>query len=156
MARVDMLNGVHLICTPKFDDNRGWFCPLSNSDTLKQYGFEQDFFQANLSWSSKNVIRGMHKQDQIKAVTPLSGRIFDVVLDTDSGDWMGVVLDPGDMLVIPREYAHGFLALEETLLQYFVDRRYNPILEKTYNWSKFGITWPVDGEPILSDKDRDA
>ena len=62
------------------------------------------------------------------------------------------------MIWIPRGLAHGFLTLSETAdVAYKVTDFWAPQFEKTLVWNDpdVAIVWPpLDGEPILSDKDR--
>src|SRR3990167_1769893 len=62
----------------KFDDERGYFIQLLQSND--QIKFEK-FKQINMSFSRKNVVRGMHNQiGQEKLVYVVSGRIIDFVI----------------------------------------------------------------------------
>jgi dTDP-4-dehydrorhamnose 3,5-epimerase-like enzyme len=40
-------------------------------------------------------------------------------------------------------------------VQYVVDRPYNKSEEENFNWSNYGIEWPIEGTPILSAKDAE-
>ena len=147
----ELLPGVEVITHTKFEDSRGDFCELWKSNTDKMRG---TFRQVNLATSICNVLRGMHRQDQSKLVIPLSGKIFDVALDVESNKWFGVILDINNALFIPPQYAHGYLVLSKTsIVQYIVDMPYNKSLEESFRWDAYGITWPYDRYPILSDKD---
>ena len=146
-----LLPGVELITHKKFADARGDFCELwkSSSD-----GMRGTFRQVNLARSRHNVLRGMHRQDQSKLVMPVTGRIFDVALDPETGEWCGVVLDKNTALLIPPRYAHGYLVLsDDALVQYVVDAPYNKSLEENFKWNAYSITWPISQEPVLSEKD---
>jgi dTDP-4-dehydrorhamnose 3,5-epimerase len=96
----------------------------------------------------------MHRQDQTKLVMPLFGRIFDVALNPKTGEWCGVELDDKTALLIPPQYAHGYVVLSDTsIVQYIVDAPYNKSLEENFNWASYNIDWPIK-DVILSDKDR--
>jgi dTDP-4-dehydrorhamnose 3,5-epimerase len=85
---------------------------------------------------------------------PVYGNIFDVVLDPKTGKWFGIFLDDSTALLIPPQYAHGYLVTSETaIVQYIVDAPYNKSEEENFNWSSYGIGWPIQGLPILSTKD---
>jgi dTDP-4-dehydrorhamnose 3,5-epimerase len=95
----------------------------------------------------------MHRQNQFKLVMPVYGRIFDVALNPASGEWFGIELDENKGLLIPPQYAHGYLVLSDTaVVQYVVDRPYNPAEEENFKWNDYGIAWPIL-DPILSKKD---
>ena len=74
-----------------------------------------------MSYSKKNVLRGMHiqvKNPQGKFVSVLKGKIFDVAIDLRKksntfGKYFSCVLSEKNSksLYIPPGFAHGFLAL---------------------------------------------
>jgi dTDP-4-dehydrorhamnose 3,5-epimerase len=65
-----------------------------------------------------------------------------------------IELTPGDSLYIPRLVAHGFWAIEETLLLYLVSNGYDGTDEHGFAWNDAAaaIAWPT-GEPIVSERD---
>jgi dTDP-4-dehydrorhamnose 3,5-epimerase len=98
----------------------------------------------------------MHRQNQFKRVMPVYGKIFDVALEPVSGKWFGIELDENLGLLIPPQYAHGYLVLSDVaVVQYIVDRPYNKEEEENFSWNKYGIEWPMQGTPILSAKDAE-
>ena len=59
------------------------------------------------------------------------------------------------MLLIPRGFAHGFLALEDgTEVEYLVDKEYSKESERGIIWCdpQIGVKWPIE-RPKLSEKD---
>ncbi|RUM42213.1 MAG: dTDP-4-dehydrorhamnose 3,5-epimerase, partial [Desulfurobacterium sp.] len=56
--------------------------------------------------------------------------------------------------------AHGFLTLsEEAEIVYKVSGgEYSPEYDRSIRWNDpdIGIEWPLEGEPILSEKDKNA
>jgi dTDP-4-dehydrorhamnose 3,5-epimerase len=75
------------------------------------------------------------------------------------GKWVGERLSASNkkMIWMPKGFAHGFLTLSETAdVTYKVTDFWAPQFEKTLLWNDadVAITWPLNGEPILSDKDR--
>jgi dTDP-4-dehydrorhamnose 3,5-epimerase len=94
----------------------------------------------------------------------LKGAIFDVAVDIRAGSptrgqWVGATLtaETGEQLWVPRGFAHGYVTLtDDTELFYKVDGDYAPQLEGGLIWNDpdLGIAWPLDGEPVLSDKDK--
>ena len=150
-----------------FGDERGFFLEAYNEATFKGLGLPTRFVQDNHSGSRKGVLRGLHyqlKQPQGKLVRSLRGEIFDVAVDLrkDSaqfGRWFGVVLSAENrrMLWGPPGFGHGFLVLSEFAeVAYKATGFYAPALERSILWNDpaIGIEWPLDGEPVLSEKDR--
>lgn len=133
-------------------DIRGHF-----SETWKTSndGMRGTYRQLNTASSRQNVLRGMHRQDQTKLVMPVVGRIFDVALEPETGKWFGVELTEYQGLLIPPQYAHGYMVLSDTaIIQYIVDMPYNKELEENFKWDQYNIEWPIKIDPILSDKDK--
>ena len=123
--------------------------------------------QNNESLSSRNVLRGLHyqiKQPQGKLVRVIVGEIYDVAVDLRRssptfGKWTGAILSPSQqpMIWIPQGFAHGFLVLsEQAIVSYKTTDYYAPEHERTLAWNDRGIDvlWPLEGEPLMSDKDR--
>jgi dTDP-4-dehydrorhamnose 3,5-epimerase len=149
----ELLPGLQIINHTKYKDSRGDFCELwkINNDSMRG-----NFRQLNIANSTCNVLRGMHRQNQTKLVMPVHGRIFDVALDPENGKWFGIFLDTSNGLLIPPQYAHGYLVISDTsTVQYIVDSPYNKAEEENFNWENYGIEWPIKGRPILSEKDAE-
>jgi len=77
------------------------------------------------------------------------------------GRWFGLELsaDNRKQLWIPPGFAHGFLALSDWAeVLYKTTDYYAPELDRSIRWDdpEIGIEWPIEGEPILSDKDAGA
>jgi len=156
-----------LILQPKvFADERGFFLETYHSLRYRDAGIETSFVQDNLSFSKKNVLRGLHfqiSQPQVKLVQVISGKIFDVAVDIRPGSatfgkWAGVVLSEANkhQLLVPEGFAHGFCVLSESArVAYKCSTYYNPEDEGGIRWSdpEIGIDWPIT-DPILSEKDR--
>lgn len=146
-----MMSGLCVIKHKKHNDDRGNFCEMWKSSTD---GMRGAFRQLNQASSKFNVLRGMHRQDQTKLVMPVVGTIYDVALNPETGEWFGIHLDSDTALLIPPQYAHGYLVTSETaIVQYVVDAPYNKQLEENFNWNMYGIEWPISEPPILSEKD---
>lgn len=160
-----------IIVTPKvFGDERGYFCETYHKEAFKSAGINVDFVQDNHSYSQKNVLRGLHWQAQPhtqgKLVYAVGGTIWDVAVDIREGSktygqWIGVELsdDNKRMLWIPKGFAHGFVVLsDEVHLFYKCTNFFVPQAECSCIWndSILAIEWPIDFEPIISEKDSKA
>ena len=158
-----------LVLEPKvFADERGFFLESYNRREFRRdTGMDVEFVQDNQSLSVRNVLRGMHyqvRQPQGKLVMVVAGEIFDVAVDLRRGSpsfrkWVSAILSAGThrALWIPPGFAHGFLVLsEQALIHYKASAYYAPEHERTLLWNDpaLAIPWPLEGEPIVSDKDR--
>jgi len=158
-----------LIIEPKiFADDRGFFFESFNEKRFEDLtGVKKRFVQDNHSKSQKNVLRGLHyqiQQPQGKLVRVISGEVFDVAVDlrrssSTFGQWVGVVLSEKNQrqLYIPEGFAHGFMVTSESAqFLYKTTDYWAPEFERTILWNDptIAITWPLSGEPLLSNKDR--
>lgn len=150
-----------------FQDERGFFLESYNERVFAGMGIHQHFVQDNHSFSSRNVLRGLHYQvDQVQAklVRVPYGEILDVAVDLRRsspyfGKWQGARLSGENrhMLWIPAGFAHGFLVLSETAhVLYKSTGYYAPQCERTIAWNDpdLNIDWELQGTPIVSAKDE--
>lgn len=160
-----------LIIAPKvFGDSRGFFFESFNARSFRALtGLDVSFVQDNHSRSAKGVLRGLHyqiRQPQGKLVRVTRGSVFDVAVDLrrnspNFGKWVGVELseDNHRQLWVPPGFGHGFVVLSESAdFLYKTTDYYAPEHERCVIWNDptIGIDWPLDGEPLLSAKDRDG
>ena len=163
------IKDVVIIEPKKYGDNRGYFMETYKESDFKAAGLNYNFVQDNQSKSKAGVLRGLHFQKtypQAKLVRCIEGEVFDVCVDLrkDSptyGKWAGVILsaEKGNMFMVPRGFAHGFVVLSETAtFCYKCDELYHPEDEGGIMWNdpEVGIVWPYDGEVLLSEKDKNA
>jgi len=158
-----------LIIEPQiFGDQRGFFFESFNQKVFQEKtGLDINFVQDNHSRSAKNVLRGLHyqvKQPQGKLVRVVAGEVYDVAVDIrkDSptvGEWVGIHLSAENkkMFWVPAGFAHGFLVLSETAeFLYKTTDYYAPEYERCIAWNDdaLNISWPLDGKPELSEKDK--
>ncbi|MCE7058230.1 dTDP-4-dehydrorhamnose 3,5-epimerase [Algoriphagus sp. AGSA1] len=160
--------GVLLIEPRVFEDTRGWFLESFNARQFeKAVGANVQFVQDNLSHSKRHVLRGLHYQTpqaQGKLVQVISGEIFDIAVDLRRssptfGLWVGHRLSAENhhQVWIPEGFAHGFLTLSDTAnVLYKVTNHYAPECEHTLAWNDpaLDIQWPLQGKPVLSEKDK--
>ncbi len=159
------LPGLLLIEPKVFGDERGHFFEIYSQRTWGEAGLEPKFIQDSLSFSQKNVLRGLHFQSprwQAKLVYVTRGKICDVVLDIRLGSptfgrWQSFELSDANkrQLYIPEGLAHGFCTLSpEAQIQYKFNEFYYPEDEYRIAWNDpaLAISWPTT-DPILSAKD---
>ena len=161
------LEGIKLIKTKKFYDDRGSFQQNYHKDDYKKVGILNNFVQDNWSTSEKGVLRGLHYQlnfPQAKLVQVLKGEVYDVAVDLRINSptfkkWIGVILYPenGYHLYIPRGFAHGFLTLKsKTEFIYKCDNFFVKNDEYGLRWddSTINIEWPSTSNLVISEKDK--
>jgi dTDP-4-dehydrorhamnose 3,5-epimerase len=162
------LDGVLLIEPTVFGDERGYFFESFNARRFAELsGVRDAFVQDNHSRSAKGVLRGMHyqiQQPQGKLVRVSAGAVFDVALDLRRasptfGQWYGVELSAENkkQLWIPAGFAHGYAVISDMAeFQYKTTDYWAPEFERSVMWNDpaVGIDWPLDGEPLLSAKDK--
>lgn len=153
-----------------FGDDRGFFMESFNAKTFAdKTGVTSQFVQDNHSRSTKNVLRGLHyqiKQAQGKLVRVVSGEVLDVAVDIRKssptfGQWTSCILSASNkrQFWVPPGFAHGFVVLSETAdFLYKTTDYYAPEYERSILWNDpaLGIDWQIEGEPILSNKDKTA
>ena len=160
-----------LILEPRvFGDDRGYFFESFNEQVFeKETAFGYKFVQDNQARSIKNVLRGLHYQNnpiaQSKLIRCLQGSIWDVVVDLrrDSKtykQWYGVELNDENkrQFLIPRGFAHGYSVLSDTAeVFYKCDNFYSKENEGGvfYKDPSLNIDWKINlDEAIVSDKDK--
>ena len=161
------IEGLAVIEPTVYRDERGYFVETYNENDMKEAGLSLRFVQDNQSMSRKGVLRGLHFQKQFpqgKLVRVLQGSVFDVAVDLRAnsptfGKWFGVELSAENMkqFYIPEGFAHGFYVMSDiAVFAYKCTDFYHPGDEGGMKWNdpEIGIEWPLDGEPLLSEKDR--
>jgi dTDP-4-dehydrorhamnose 3,5-epimerase len=164
-----ILKGAFIIEPEKIQDDRGFFARAWCKKEFEAHGLHSSWTQNNISFNLKKyILRGMHYQsspfEEAKLVRCTRGAIFDVMIDLrpDSPTflkWIGVELNLNNfkMLYIPENFAHGYLTLtDNTEVYYQVSTPYSPDHERGLRWNDptFGINWPIDEYPLISDKDK--
>ena len=146
-----------------YRDNRGYFKEL-----MRENNFKKKFPFIVMSYSKKNVVRGLHlqiKEAQGKFVSVIKGKIFDVALDLRKnsktfGKHFKVILSEknGKHLFVPRGFAHGILGLDkENILHYACSNYRDSKSEVSIKWNDpdLKINWGTK-KPIISKKDKFA
>ena len=150
-----------IIKSKTYKDKRGFFRELFKENLIKK----KFPFQV-MSFSKKNVLRGLHlqtKKSQGKFITVIKGKIYDTVVDLRKnsrtfGKKFSIILSDKNAksLFIPPGFAHGFCALDqENYIVYSCTNYRNKKSEIgiKYNDHNLKIKWPVK-KPIVSVKDR--
>lgn len=161
------IEGVYIIETKAYGDNRGYFMETYKEPDFRSAGLNYTFVQDNQSSSRRGVLRGLHFQKtfpQAKLVRVLRGEVFDVAVDlrrgsATYGQWVGVFLSGENkrQFMIPRGFAHGFVVISDMAeFAYKCDEVYHPEDEGGILWNDpdIAVDWPEVGEIILSEKDK--
>lgn len=164
------LEGVCILETKIFGDDRGWFTESWSKRTMEEAGLHYEFVQDNHSFSAqKGTLRGIHFQmepyAQAKLVRCTLGAVLDAAVDLRKDSptyrkWVVVELSAGNkrQFLIPRGFGHAFLTLTDDVeFLYKADQYYNYESDRGIAWNdpEIGIDWPLKN-PILSEKDRNA
>jgi dTDP-4-dehydrorhamnose 3,5-epimerase len=138
------------------EDGRGWFLEIFRQDLLGT-----SFVQANHSHSRKGVLRGLHyHRKQSDAWYVMAGEAQAMLADLRTPSSSPAVVpvrmtsERPTVLFIPPGVAHGFLAVTDVDLIYWVTHGYD-------STDEFGVAWddPVlkapwqISDPILSERD---
>jgi dTDP-4-dehydrorhamnose 3,5-epimerase len=142
----------------RHEDERGWFAELVRVSELPK-----PVKQANLSFSRKGVIRGLHyhERGQDDVFVCLQGMVRVVVLDRETGETF--TEDIGDenpvALYVPGRHAHGYEALSDCLFCYLVTEEYDAAAPDEHGvpWDDARVRhlWSTSS-PTLSKRDRNA
>jgi dTDP-4-dehydrorhamnose 3,5-epimerase len=156
------IEGPKIIKSKIFNDNRGFFKEVYQKKIMPNLDFPFDI----MSYSTKNVIRGLHiqiKKSQAKIITVTHGKILDIAVDLRKksktfGKYIAVKISHKDdfSFFIPEGFAHGFLCLsKECTVNYKCSQYRNELSERTLAWDDkdVNIDWPIK-KPILSNKDK--
>jgi dTDP-4-dehydrorhamnose 3,5-epimerase len=161
-------NGLYIIEPKIFEDERGHFYESYNQEQFIKKNININFVQDNQSLSHKNVLRGLHYQNepygQDKLVRVIRGSVIDVAVDIrpDSptyGKHKKILLSGVNKIsfLIPKGFAHGFITLEDnTIFSYKCSNVYNKESEGGIIWNDptLDIDWLIDDDDIIiSDKD---
>jgi dTDP-4-dehydrorhamnose 3,5-epimerase len=148
-----------------FRDTRGFFLESYHHEKFRTLGIGDLFVQDNQSLSAKNTLRGFHYQlrhPQAKLCRVVQGEALDVAVDIRRGSptfgkWTSVTLSDKSQnaIFIPAGFAHGFLALTESVqFLYKCSDYYDPVDEHGIAWNDpdIGVAWGIT-DPLLSAKD---
>jgi dTDP-4-dehydrorhamnose 3,5-epimerase len=146
-------------------DHRGFFKEVFRANEYARLT-DAPFVQENMSYSPRNVLRGLHYDPPMaKLVQVIYGRTFHVIVDLrresptylkwESFDLSG---DVHTQVFVPGGFANGFYVVSDfAYVHYKQTTYYNPATERILRWNDpvVGVKWPSDN-PILSERDRTA
>ncbi len=150
-----------IIRNNQYKDKRGYFKEL-----IRENKINKKFPFLVMSFSKKNVIRGLHlqrKNSQGKFVSVLKGKIFDVAVDMRKnsktfGKYYSCTLSEKNSksIFIPPGFAHGFQALDhENYIIYSCTKYRNSQSEIAIKFDDkdLNIKWPSN-KMVVSKKDQ--
>ena len=158
MTIIEKLN---IIQNKKHHDKRGYFQEL-----LKEKQINKKFPFIVMSYSKKNVLRGLHIQtnkSQGKYISVLKGKIFDIVVDLRKKSksfgkcYKNILSEKNSRsLYIPPGFAHGFVGIDNNNYVIYSCTNYrdkNSEVGIIYNDPILKIKWPKRNF-IISSKDK--
>lgn len=155
----ERIHGVSVVSFQKFEDARGRFFETYRQSWLPD---APRMVQGNCSHSRAGVLRGLHYHlRQADYWFVAAGRVRAALYDLRQGSptqgaahVLELRADDPAGLYIPRGVAHGFVALEDTVMSYLVDVYYDDTDELGVMWNDpaLGVDWGVEA-PVLSPRD---
>ena len=151
----EVIDGAWLISNHQYKDDRGVYEKNFEYNTFLENGIDFSITESSDLYTNKGSIRGIHFQlgsGQQKLIRVIKGKIYDVIVDIrkDSVNYLkhfSITLSDKDnySLYIPNYYAHGFLALEDSIFSYHCSGKYEPEKCGGLRWNdpKLGIKWPL-------------
>lgn len=179
---------IKVIRFARFRDQRGYFTEVykkKDFETHPDLDFIRNitFVQANVSYSKKNTIRGLHFQwnpYMSKLVRVIEGGMIDLVLDIrKNSPTFGKIIaydlnadsemDYNEWVWVPKGFAHGSVFLENTVIEYFCDTEWSSNSEASISPLAPDIDWSlceskskilfdqiVSQGPLISEKDKNG
>ena len=158
------LDGVLRINLDAFEDHRGYYLETYNEKIYESSGIDIKFIQDDISVSSKNVLRGIHgDQETWKLISCLQGEYYLVVVNCDKTSsqykkWESFTLSEHNrvQILVPPRFGNGHLVMSDrTIFHYKQSTYYNPRGQFTIRWNdpEYNIKWPSTS-PILSKRDE--
>ena len=121
--KIEAIPGLMEFDIPVRGDNRGWFKENFQKEKMLPLGFPESFFaegklQNNISFSRKNVLRGLHAEPWDKYISVADeGKVLGTWVDLREGDSFGntyqAVIDASKGIFVPRGVANGFRVLTD-------------------------------------------
>jgi dTDP-4-dehydrorhamnose 3,5-epimerase len=164
------ISGVIKFDIPVHGDNRGWFKENFQKEKMVPLGFPESFFaegklQNNVSFSKKNVLRGLHAEPWDKYISVADGgRVLGTWVDLREGESFGhvyqTIIDASVGMYIPRGVANGFQVLSDTVAySYLVNDYWALELKPKYAFVRYNdpalkIEWENLADAEVSEADE--
>jgi dTDP-4-dehydrorhamnose 3,5-epimerase len=155
------IQDVQLAHPKAYADSRGQFMEIFRREWFPQVDWSK--MQSNHSISKTNVLRGLHyhfHQVDYWFVSHGCIRAGLVDLRPHSPTYKAALTlemgaDNNIGLFIPVGVAHGFYAVSDCTLIYFVNNYYNSQDEHGVAWNDpaLGLDWQIGGQPLISERD---
>jgi dTDP-4-dehydrorhamnose 3,5-epimerase len=163
-VRDTQLYGVKIIVPDAFEDHRGEYVEIFDTETYKDILQGIEFVQDDISRSRKNVLRGLHgDRHTTKLVTVLEGEGYAILADNREDSptwrqWQAFTLSGENrhQLLIPPGIGNSVLALTDSILYFYKqDTHFVEGRQFTIRWDDptWGFEWPIK-DPILSQRDQ--
>lgn len=160
----ELLPGAWMLALPSSADERGRFVKTYVDAALAELGLAFMPREQFMTWSRRDVIRGMHFQrpphQHHKLVCCLAGQVQDVLLDLRAGPGYGRVAavelsgDTPVQLYLPAGIAHGFRARSDNaLMAYQTTAAHVASHDAGLLWSSIDHDWDC-AAPVLSSRDQ--
>lgn len=156
-TKIDAIPGMLQFDIPVHGDSRGWFKENFQKEKMLPLGFPEDFFaedklQNNVSFSRKNVLRGLHAEPWDKYISVADdGEVLGVWVDLRKGGSFGnvyqTIIDASVGIFVPRGVANGFQVLSDTVAySYLVNDYWALELKPKYAFVNYadpslGVKW---------------
>ena len=166
------IEGAWVAISPVWRDDRGFFLEwFKSADIVAATGFDFGVQQANISSSSRGVVRGIHYSvasvGQAKWVTCVTGAIRDVIVDIRPGsatygkyEVVELSGSVGNAVLIGAGLGHGFVSMVDgSTVAYLLSSQFSPDEEFEINPldPAIGIEWGLPEQELLfSPKDKAA
>jgi len=158
------LHEVKLIIPDRFEDHRGSYMEIYDSEKFASSVRQIDFVQDDISISKKGVLRGLHGDCRTtKLVTVLNGSGYALIGDNrpDSPtykQWQSFTLSGQNkhQLLLPPGIGNSVLALEDNMIYYYKQNTHFIAGQQfTIKWDdpEWYFWWPIKS-PILSMRDE--
>ncbi len=157
--------GLILVQRQTFSDERGFFRESARIAEIEEAaGVSFDIAQANHARSSKDTLRGIHAAPWNKLIYVVSGKVQQVVVDLREdcetfGEYESFIIgdENRSSIFIPKGCGNSYLVLSDDAdYTYLTDQEWEPEKEIGIAWNDptLNISWQIQVEPHLSNKDR--
>lgn len=160
------INGLLVVSRPYNFDQRGSFQEMVRVPDISFVLGNVDIKQSQVSISNSGVLRGIHAENHLKIITPLSGKYFQVFVDLRVNSptfkkWIGIDVDNTEArrlstFVVSPGIGNAFYVYEGPLTyNYMTTSLYDPKQSGRgvkYDDPEIGILWPT-ANPTISERD---